>query len=436
MRSYTVLFTLVLNFSTLASYLIYAAGMPFSQQMLATKDLMLLVGLLLVMPSLLLRMWRLRLERLDWLIILVVIFNLIGFVLSDAPMSDRIVNLRRHLSLFLVLLIFREYGTGFRSEQSYFQFLKPILVVLWVFGIIEFFLPDAFWNNVVGITGYWSSLSLDPFSTSTIGESGRFYSWDLEGLIGEVRRMVSLYFEPTTMAAFFVACMCFSFIGYPRERLWTWLIVGLGLLTISKFFALSAPLALAVIALRDRLRNYMFLGFVTASIVISVSVIALGFDAGALAHLKGVSSLAEMIVAKKWLGLGLGAGGNYAAPDMDTSEIGTESGFGNIVAQLGLMAIVYIFLLNTLYVTLLNCYRRAQDPRYAAAIAVLLCWTLSFFLSASSLGFSGNSFVFILIGSVLHCDILERRRKITGLPSAPARSPIVAATRFNNCYQN
>jgi hypothetical protein len=430
MRWYTILFSLVLNFSALASYLFYASGIPFSQQMLAMKDLMLLVGLLLVIPSLLLRMLRLRLERLDWLIILVAIFNLVGFVLSGAPISDRIVNLRRHLSLFLVLLIFREYGTGFRSERSYFQFLKPILVVLWVFGITEYFLPDEFWNNLVGITGYWSSLSLDPFSTSTIGESGRFYSWDLEALMGEVRRMVSLYFEPTTMAAFFVACMCFSFIGYPRERLWTWLIAGLGLLTISKFFMMSVPLAVAVVALRDRLRNYMFLGFVTASIVISVSVIALGADAGALAHLKGISSLAEMVVQKKWLGLGLGAGGNYAASDLETSDIGTESGFGNIVAQLGLMALVYIFLLNNLYVTLLNCYRRTKDPRFAAAIAALLCWTLSFFLSASSLGFSGNSFVFILIGSVLHFDIIERRRKIAGRPSSLTDSPFVAATQY------
>lgn len=430
MRLYTILFTLVLNFSTLASYLIYTTGMPFSQQMLATKDIMLLVGLLLVMPNLLLRTWRFRLERLDWLIILMVIFNLVAFVLSDAPVADRLVNLRRHLSLFLVLLIFREYGTGFRSEQSYFQFLKPILVLLWLFGITEFFLPDVFWDNLIGIAGYWNSLSLDPFATSTIAESGRFYSWDLEGLIGEVRRMVSLYLEPTTMAAFFVACMCFSFIGYPRERLWTWLIVVLGLLTISKFFAMSVPLALAVIALRNRLQNYMFLGFVTASILISFSVIALGFEAGALAHLKGISSLAEMVVQKKWLGLGLGAGGNYAAADLDASEIGTESGFGNIVAQLGLMALVYIFLLNTLYVTLLDCYRRTQDLRYAAAIAVLLCWTLSFFLSASSLGFSGNAFVFILIGSVLRYDIIERRRKILGLPLVLDGQNSVAIVRY------
>lgn len=403
----------MLNFATLISYVVYASGVPLSQQMLAMKDLLLLVGLLLILPSLLLRMLKLRFGRLDWLMILIVAFNLISLILSDAPMPDRLVNLRRHLSLFLVLLIFREYGTGFRSEQSYFQLLKPILVVLWIFGITEFFLPDAFWNDLVGITGYWNSLSLDPFATSTIGESGRFYSWDLQTFMGEVRRMVSLYLEPTTMAAFFVACLCCSLIGGQRERLWTWLISGIGLLTISKFFAMSIPLALGIMALRDRLRNYMFLSFVIICIVISVSVITLDIDAGALAHLKGISSLVEIVMQKKWLGLGLGGGGNYADPELETSEIGAESGFGNIVAQLGLMALIYIFVLNTLYVTLLNGYRRTKDPSYAAAIAALLCWTLSFFLSASSLGLSGNAFVFILIGSVLRRDTLERRNSTT-----------------------
>ncbi|MFT7721734.1 MAG: hypothetical protein QM788_02725 [Roseateles sp.] len=416
MRAYTILFTLALNFATLASYFVYAADLSFPQQMLALKDLLLLVGVLLVMPSLIRRLLRLRLEPLDWLIILAVVVNMVGFVLSDAPVSDRVFNLRRHLSFLLVLLVFREYGTGFRSEQSYFQFLKPILVVLWGFGVVEIFLPDVFWNDVVGITGYWEALSLDPFSTSTIGQNGRFYSWDLYALIGEVRRMVSFYLEPTTMAAFFVACMCFSFMGGPRERFWTWLIASLGLLTISKFFALSVPLALATIALRDRLHKHLFLGFVVACIVISTGVIALNIDAGALAHLKGISSLVEIVMQNKWLGLGLGAGGNYADSDLDTAEIGAESGFGNIAAQLGLMSLVYIFLLNSLYVSLLERYHRHRDPVYAAAIAALVCWTLSFFLSASSLGLSGNAFVFILLGSALHRDTARASAAPSGRP--------------------
>ncbi len=425
MRAYTILFALALNFATLASYLVYAVDLTFSQQMLAIKDLLLLIGLLLVLPSLLQRMLRLHLETLDWLIFLAVAFNLVSFVLSDASMSDRVINLRRHLTFLFVLFIFREYGTGFRSEWSFFQFLKPILVVLWVFGITEYLLPDAFWNDFVGISGYWNSLSLDPFATATIGESGRFYSWDLYAILGEVRRMVSLYFEPTTMAAFFVACLCFSFIGGPRERFWSWLIVALGLLTISKFFAMSVPLALAVIALRDRLRKHMFIYFVSACIMVSFGVIALNIDAGALAHLKGISSLVQIVMQNKWFGLGLGAGGNYADADLETAEIGAESGFGNIAAQLGLMALVYIFLLNTLYATLLERYQRTHDLKYAAAIAALVCWTLSFFLSASSLGLSGNAFIFILIGSVLRIDSYERRHD-TNYRSRPLTNPYTA----------
>lgn len=421
MRAYTILFALTLNFATLASYLVYAVDLTFSQQMLAIKDVLLLIGLLLVLPSLLQRMLRLHFETLDWLIFLAVTFNILSFAISDASMSDRVINLRRHLTFLFVLFIFREYGTGFRSEGSFFQFLKPILVILWVFGITEYFLPDAFWNEFIGISDYWSSLSLDPFATATIGESGRFYSWDLYSMLGEVRRMVSLYFEPTTLAAFFVACLCFSFIDGSRERFWTWMIVALGFLTISKFFVMSVLLALAVIALRDRLRKHMFIYFVSACIVISVGVVALNIDAGALAHLKGISSLVQIVMQKKWFGLGLGAGGNYSDADLETADIGTESGFGNIAAQLGLMALVYIFLLNTLYATLLDRYQRTHDLKYAAAIAALVCWTLSFFLSASSLGLSGNAFIFILIGSVLRIDTAKRHH-VTNYRSRPLRN--------------
>jgi len=402
MRVYTILFTLALNFATLASYFIYAADLPFAQQMLAVKDLLLIGGVLLILPSLLGRLARLKLETLDWLILLAIAFNLVAFVLSDAPMSDRVFNFRRHLSFLLVLLIFREFGTGFRSELSYFQFLKPILVVLWGFGAVEVFLPDSFWNDFVGITSYWDALSVDPFSTPTIGENGRFYSWDLFALFGEVRRMVSFYFEPTTLAAFFVAALCFSLMGGARERFWAVLIAGIGLLTVSKFFALSIPLAFGAYALRNHLRPGLFLGFVSACIVVSATVIALGIDAGALAHLKGISSLVEIVMQNKWLGLGLGAGGNYADAELESAEIGAESGFGNIAAQLGLMSIVYILILNCLYISLLSRYQRTRQPIYAAAIAGLICWTLSFFLSASSLGLSGNAFIFILIGAVLH----------------------------------
>lgn len=402
MRAYTILFTLALNFATLASYFVYAADLPFAQFMLATKDLLLIAGFLIVLPNLLGRLFQLKLETLDWLIVVAIAFNLVAFVLSDAPVSDRVFNFRRHLSFLLVLLIFREYGTGFRSELSYFQFLKPVLVVLWSFGAVEFLLPDSFWNDVVGITSYWQALSVDPFATATIGENGRFYSWDLYSLFGEVRRMVSFYFEPTTLAAFFVASMCFSLMGGARERFWAVLIAGFGLMTISKFFALSIPLALGVYSLRNHLRPWFFLGFIFSCIAVSATVIALDLEAGALAHLKGISSLVEIVLQNKWLGLGLGAGGNYADSDLENAEIGTESGFGNIAAQLGLMSVIYILILNCLYTNLLCRYGRTRHPVYAAAIACLTCWTLSFFLSASSLGLSGNAFIFILIGAVLH----------------------------------
>jgi hypothetical protein len=422
MRAYTIAFTLILNFATLGSYFAYAAGLPFAQQLLAMKDLTLACGALLILPSLLRRLR--RLETIDWFIVLAIACNMVAFVLSDAPISDRVFNLRRDVSFLMVLLVFREYGLGFRSESSYFDFLKPILVVLLAFGVVEYFLPDAFWNNVVGITSYWDALSVDPFSTRTIGETGRFYSWDLLALFGAVRRMVSFYFEPTTLAAFFVACLCFGLVGGRRDRPWTLLVAGLGMLTVSKFFALSVPLAVLTFALRDRLQKQLFLGFILACIAASTAVMLLDIDAGALAHLKGISSLIQIVMQDKWLGLGLGAGGNYADSELESADIGAESGFGNIAAQLGLMSLVYVFLLNSLYTGLLARYRRTGDPKYAAAIATLLCWTLSFFLSASSLGLSGNAFIFMLIGSVLQT---KRRTQEVAIPIRTSRSRVAAS---------
>lgn len=406
MRTYTIIFTLILNFGSLGSYFVYAADLSFAQQMLALKDLCLAIGLLLVLPSVLGRLVRGRLEEIDWIILLAIVVNLLSFVISDAPVGDRIINFRRHITFLVVVLIFREYGTGFRSEVSFLQLLKPILLALWTFGVVEFFMPDSFWQDGVGITAYWDALSVDPFGTPTIGENGRFYTWDLYALFGAVRRMVSFYFEPTTLAAFFVACFCISLLGGKRERIWTVSIALFGMLTISKFFVLAIPLSVGIYVFRDHLHPRLFLGFIFGCIAMSVIVTALGIEAGALAHLKGISSLVEIVMQEKWLGLGLGAGGNYADAEVEGADIGLESGFGNVAAQLGLMSLVYVFLLNSLYTELLARYRTSRDPRYAAAVGALMCWTLSFFLSASSLGLSGNAFIFILIGSVLH----KRRR--------------------------
>lgn len=413
-RAYAILTVLVLSFGTALSILWFETGFGGAEYVIALKDAMLAFGVLIIALFRLGRIggFRMRDRSADWILLVLLFVNLISFALSNAELSLRIVNLRRNLSLFVCLWIFWNLGRNPKILSTISKLSFAILFVVAVVGLVEYFCPDSLWNRTIDIPGYWKSIELDPFATDRIADSGRFYTDDLTSFVGHsVRRMVSFYAEPTTLAAFFVAMFCWSYAG--RSRWIRLAIVLAGLLTFSKFFVLSVLFVIAIKRFADRLSPRLMLYCYGACVLISVLILGLGIQSGALNHVRGIVSLYQLVSKRAVLGFGLGGGGNYSANYQEETSIGAESGIGNIVAQMGVLAIAYLWSIARLYRLLLARWRQFRSEEYLVGILMLVSWVLSFFLSASSLGLSGNAFIFMYLGLVLAIDPNGSQRLIT-----------------------
>lgn len=399
---YTLIFLLVVNFGSIISLLLFLVGSTLAQEALAMKDLTLLFGVMIAGLHILLR--RNELPKnfkilLGWTLMIFLV-NILSFLLSQADMQDKIVNFRRNTAFVLVLMVFSAIGHGFRSFKTYDYIAAGIVLILLMVGVFDYVAPDPFWDSVMQIPEYWRKISVDPFATPTIAENGRFYSWDLLSVVGKaVRRMVSLYLEPTTLAACLSAGFCVAYAH--RRRLLSAVIAVLGALTISKFFIMSLILTGIVVSQKRRLRPRMFIGVIVLFVFISIGILALQIESGAFAHLKGVVSLVDIFSEGKIFGFGLGGAGNYTAADSEAGDLGSESGVGNLVAQLGIGALVYLVFFQVIFSQLVLAYQKYQSRTILAAVCCFISWVMSFMLSASSLGLSGNAMFFIFIGCVL-----------------------------------
>lgn len=409
---FTVLVVLILTFSTFFSLYWFEIGGKGIELILASKDIILITGIAVVV------LWRiahfqgtLRFSSVDLWLALLLAVNLTSFAISPASLTLRVLNLRRNLELFFLFWTFYYVG---RSKLTF----KVLIWSSWAafasvmaFGIFEYLQPNSFWDQVVDIPAYWRNVTLDPFGTSSIADSGRFYTWDLQALVGHpVRRMVSLYLEPTTLAAFILFIFC---IGFLRRGMGPKLLpVLLGLLTVSKFYVLAVAISLLIWKFRHRLARRLMLVCYLGCIALAMLALAtslLGITSGAIAHLRGVIDLTQVFGQKKFAGLGLGAAGNYAMSNAADPTLGEESGLGNVTAQIGLGIIVYLAFLNSLYHSLREKWLASQRIEYIVGIMLLISWTVSFFLSASSLGVSGNAFFFIFIGCLLGRDASRKQ---------------------------
>ena len=401
-RLYAVLLLLILSFGTALSILWFNLGIGDEDLVLALKDLALFFGVFLVLALRLARVgpYDLRPTSADIMLLILISVNVVSFAISPAGLSLRVLNLRRDLSLFLTFWIFYNIKPSRKTFALISWCSFGILAVTGAFGMLEYFMPDYFWDSIVNIPGYWRSVVIDPFATSSIKDSGRFYSADFVPLLGHgLRRMVSFYAEPTTLAAFFVSLFCWSYLGKSwRMRLGIFI---LGILTLSKYFVLAVLVAIIIRHFADRLSQRFILYSYSVCILLSFVVMAYGVQSGALNHIRGLLSIYQLVSHKAVMGFGLGAAGNYAINYSEENSIGAESGLGNVVAQMGIGGFAYLWVFSRIYRKLWRGWHDTRQDEYLVGIMMLLTWVISFFLSASSLGLSGNAFVFIYIGCVL-----------------------------------
>jgi hypothetical protein len=349
-----------------------------------------------------------------WALLLVVVY--IGFAMASAEHPLLVaLNLRRLalVPLLFVALLLLPWSRLQLERLVALVLFSSLLVAL--LGLVERFSPHALWTSVLDIGAFMASNPLDPWGLLPFEDSGRFFSWDLEPQTGAVvRRLVSTYLEPTTLAPTLALALLLAVAARTRRRLGAdaqglpaWasatpllapLFLVAGVLTVSKGFIVFLGLLLAWRWLGVPQPRQVFL-LSAVGIAVAVALGEAGYTEGAFSHMAGLASSVEYLLEGHLLGEGLGAAGNYAFADTD---VGTESGLGNGIAQVGLAALLPLLWVRAIALEMWRTSTLRRDPGGPWIAAWLLLWFLTYLLSASSLGVGGNALGFAVLALYLH----------------------------------
>ena len=336
------------------------------------------------------------------LLILIIGFLFIDFMLvSNADFFFKALALRKILSLFIALMVGLNYFDNV-DIKKYLRFHHIIFLPVFLFGIFEYSIDTAFWDNVMELPKFWRDKG-DIFEgrKDTVETSGKFYSYDLYFLIQrKVRRIVSFYAETKPLASYCMFLYPFVFFSSKNQKrfLFLFMILLVGLLTYSKGFILVVLVCFLQLFVKLKpgilwvmLLIFFFLGSL-------VNRYGIGF--GPLSHLNGLYTGAMVVVNGNPIGVGLGSSGNYVS-ELQESLGGGESGLGAMFSQIGIIALIFYYFLYLLASQLYRKYLASSDVIYYAAFVCLVGWCGNFLYSEAALGFRGNIFVFLTIGLIL-----------------------------------
>jgi hypothetical protein len=175
------------------------------------------------------------------------------------------------------------------------------------------------------------------------------------------------------------------------------LALACGLATLSKGFVLFALLLAAWRTLGfPSPRHTMAL----AGVGCVAALVAMRWQLeGALAHIEGLATGLQHLFAGHWLGEGLGGAGNLT---LSGADFGEESGLGNVIAQVGAVAVISLFWIANLARDVLRAGIARADAGAPWLAAWLLFWMSTYLYSASSLGVGGNALGFLWLALYLH----------------------------------
>jgi hypothetical protein len=335
-----------------------------------------------------------------WALAMVAVYVLAA-LLDPEGLIPTALNLRRLVLvplLFVALLVIP--WTALQVDRL-FRIIVLSCAAVALLGMAERAAPDSFWTEALDIDAFTAASNLDRFGHIPFAESGRYFTTDLQQLLGHpVRRMISTYLEPTTLAAAMAVLLTLALArrarGYPSTPLILLAVVA-GCATLSKGFIAYLLMLLA----------WRFIGVPAprhlGALVLVGCLGALLADPsrleGPLQHAAGLASGLRELAAGHWLGHGLGAAGNLSDADMDT---GAESGLGNVMAQVGVVAVLSLVWLRAVLLDVLATATARRDPGGVWIAAWLLFWTLTYLFSASSLGVGGNALGFMAMALYLH----------------------------------
>lgn len=397
-----VLLVLVLQFSPMVGLLGFLASgrIEWTFIGIARDALVLLVALAVLAQTVVSLRFARPTHSMLWAMGTIACMLLLALGASAEP-SIIALNLRRLMLFPLLFLAVLMADLSARQVDALLRLVVATGLFVAAFGVIEYTLPIALWNDVLRVVDYFSANPLDPFGSLPIEESGRFFSWDLAGIAGgPLRRAVSTYLEPTTLAA---SLMCTVGLiaafsparGRTRKLV---VVIACGLLTLSKAFLLFLLIAACYFTLRLPPARRLF-SLTLVGGALALLALAAGLTEGKFAHVEGLATALLHVAIESPLGEGLANAGNYAAEGGEL-EVGAESGLGNMLAQIGLCSFIFVAWIQAIGKAL---EMRSKGDRVAVSMAcVLLGWYASFLFSASSLGIGGNALIFLSCALVLH----------------------------------
>lgn len=406
--AYTALFALVLTlqFSPIVGLIGYrvTGASGWSSIGIARDALVLLLGAAVLLRSLL----TLRLVRwtrsVAWSSITLITLAILA-VISTADLIFVALNLRR---LLMFPLLFFAVAAAQLSPSQILGLIRLVLnttAFVAVFGIIEYFAPNSLWRDYFKVVDFFSSNPLDPFGALPFEETGRFFTWDFQSIFGgPVRRAVSTYLEPTTLASALICGICLAAaarrLGQKNAGFKFLLILACGVLTLSKAFGLFLIVMALYVHFRVPSPRWIFaLTIIGGGFALWAH--SIGLIVGKFEHIAGLATAIHHVTGGNLLGEGIGNAGNYAALGSDM-EIGAESGLGNLLAQVGLAALIYLIWIQSLAVDVIRRARERRDRTGVYFAGMVLGWFISFLFSASSLGIGGNSLIFLVLSLYLH----------------------------------
>lgn len=374
-----------------------------------TKDLVVIFLLFSVFcVSILQKKFKLKRYLLPLYVIMVLYcaWILIGLVSSPAPFMYKAYNMRSLTVFVIALLAFINIGIGSHD----LVFIKKIVVIITmlisVFGLFEFFMPDFLWDTIIGLKKY---------TTNRAGGGtmvNRSYSSDLKFLIGRpVRRMLSFYAEPVTLGSYFTftfAYFTFTSKNIKYRKLLLCLVFICGLLVVSKLFVLAI---IVILGYKYILKKPVFYPLILFSAILYFVAGYLyevfGKAHGSFSHLFGYYTGIDLL-ADYPLGFGLGMAGNkgFLQHNSVTGEFGGESGLGNIIAQIGYPGFLFLIMILFIMYLFKKKFNEANNPEYLGLFVALFTYVINFYLSSASLGLTGNIMFFIFAGIYLNPNLV------------------------------
>jgi|GEM_PF-2798567 len=312
-----------------------------------------------------------------------------------------VLNLRRLVLVPLLFVAVLLIPWTPRQIDGLFRWIVGSSVVVALFGIAEVLAPQSLWTEWLGIEAFTAANNLDRFGHLPFVESGRYFTSDLEFLIGSpVRRMIATYLEPTTLAAAMAVLLVVAMARQARGHASTGLVllaVIAGTATLSKGFIVFGLVLLAWRQFGAPAPRH--LGAVLLAGCLLAAVVE-GFHLeGPFAHVQGLATALHYLYDGRWFGEGIGAAGNVSDLGL---EVGEESGLGNVIGQVGVVALLSLFWLRALSRDVLAAAAARRDPGGQWIASWLLFWAVTYLFSASSLGVGGNALGFIVLALYLH----------------------------------